>query len=54
MHMQGIHEIISSKIAICENLTLENLALYDMQLPVTNCSYHGSMLAELSFFVQVW
>ena len=49
MHMQGMCEIISSKIAICENLTLENLALYGMQLPVTNCSYHGNILAELSF-----
>ena len=37
MHMQGMCEIIYSKIAICENLTL---ALYGMQLRVTNCSYH--------------
>ena len=54
MHMQGMCEIISSKIAICENLTLENLTLenltlYGMQLPITNCSYHGNILAELSF-----
>ena len=57
VRMQEICKIIStnlSKIAIYENLTLENLVLNGMELPVTNCSYHGNILTEILFFVQVW
>ena len=55
--MHGIREYVStkaSKIAIRENLAFENLVLCGMQLPVTICSYHSNILAELLFFfVQV-
>ena len=60
MHMQGICEIIStnfSKVAICENLTLKDFALYSIQLPVTNYSYYGQsyhFFFFFFFFVQVW
>ena len=37
----------SSKIAVRENLPLQSLVLYGMQLMISICNYHGNILAEL-------